>query len=422
MGREIAGQPVQGPVKIGPGRWGQVVAGGGLLLFLGLIYAWSIFVPQLQAEFDWSRAQLSMAFTICMAMFCIGGFVAGLLSKRFSTGMLLRVCAVLVLMGFGIASRVHSLAGIYICYGCFVGFGVGIAYNTLISTVTKWFPDRTGFVSGVMLMGFGMGGMVLGTVCTALMEAIGWRSTFLGIAVVYAALVLVCSFLIKAPPTGYAEGIAANAQFPAGPQKKSAAVQGKNFTTKGMLSTASFWLFFIWATVLTSAGLALIGHASPAAMDMGATVGAAAFYAGLISLCNGLGRMISGVVFDKIGRLRTMAIVSAGFILSGVILMLAQRSGSVPLLVVGYVATGLSYGGVMPCNSTVVSQFYGREHYAMNFSMINMNILIASPLGPMLAATLQGGSGNYFTTFIAISAFGVCALLLNFFIKQPSQK
>lgn len=391
-------------------RWLYVAAGFVLLLFLGLIYAWSIFVAPLEAEFGWSRSQTSMAFTICMCMFCIGGFVAGLLSRRWPASLAIRLCAVFVLAGFLLTSRVNTLPGLYISYGCFVGFGVGLAYNAVISTVTKWFPDKTGFISGLLLMGFGFGGMVLGTASTSLMGSIGWRSTFACIAVVFFALIVAASFLIKPPPADLALPAAETAR------KETPA---DDFETREMLRLPAFWMIFLWAVLLTAGGLALIGHASPCAVDMGVAPATAAFYAGLISIFNGFGRVTVGAVFDRLGRRLTMLLVSSGFILSGLVLLLALTRGSVPLLVAGYVCAGLSYGGVMVCNSTVTGRFFGRKHYSMNFSMVNMNILVASPLGPYLAGVLQGVSGSYLTTCMTIAVFGGVSFLINLFIRQP---
>lgn len=387
-------------------RWLFVAVGFILFLLLGLIYAWSIFVAPLERDFGWSRSETSLAFTICMCMFCIGGFVSGLLSKTKTPGLVLRLCAICVLIGFVLTSRIHTLTGLYIGYGGFVGVGVGLAYNAVISTVTKWFPNKAGLVSGILLMAFGFGGMVLGTVNNALMATVGWRSTFLGIGVVFFVIIACFSFILKQPSGAT---LAAAAVHP----------ESKDFTTREMLAQSSFYLFFIWAVLLTAAGLALIGHASPIAMDMGIVPAKAALYVGFISIANGLGRVIVGAVFDKLGRRRTMTLVPIGFILSGGTLVAAIILRNEAFLIAGYICTGLSYGGIMPCNSTVTWKFFGRAHYSMNFSMITLNVLIASPLGPYLAGVLQEASHSYLTTFIVMAASGAAAMVLNFIIRQP---
>lgn len=390
-------------------RWIYAINGIITLVFLGLIYAWSIFVAPLEAEFGWSRSETSMAFTICMSCFCIGGFAAGMIAKKKLPSFIMRLCAICVVIGFVTTAQINSLIALYITYGVFVGFGVGLAYNAIISTVTMWFPKSKGFISGLLLMGFGFGGMLLGTVGTACIQHFGWRMAFVGIGITLGVLILISSFLVKLPE-GTIDSSTAET-------KKT--ISQYEYTTKQMLATTSFWKFFLWAIVLSASGLAMIGHAVPYAIDMGVTAGKAAAFAGIISLFNGAGRVITGAFFDKFGQRKTMMIVSFGFIITGSVLMISLKTGSVAILIAGYILTGLSYGGIMPCNSTVISMFYGQQNYAMNFSMINMNIIFASMLGPYLAGVLHTMSGSYFTTFGTMLLFGVIALILNMLIKTP---
>jgi OFA family oxalate/formate antiporter-like MFS transporter len=366
----------------------------------------------LEAEFGWNRQATSLTFTISMSAFCIGGLMAGLLAGKLSSGWIIRLCGAFVLAGFGLASRINTLQGLYVCYGLCVGLGVGLAYNVVISTVTRWFPEKTGFVSGLLLMGFGLGSMVFGTASTLLIGLFGWRAVFAGIAAVYFLLIMACSFVVYPPKKNF---------MPESLKGKSNGTNiSRDYTTKEMLSDVYFWLYFIWAICLSAGGLAVIGHASPFAVDMGAAVSTAAFYAGLISVFNGIGRLVFGLLFDRAGRRLTMLIVSLGLIVTAFILTLALRLNSIPLLVIGYICAGLSYGGIMPCNSTVINKYYGPKHYPMNFSIITMNILVASPLGPFLAGSLQRLSGSYASTLYVLIIFGFLAVLLSQIIRQKN--
>lgn len=391
-------------------RWLYVFTGFILLLCLGLIYAWSIFVAPLEADFGWSRSETSLAFTICMCMFCIGGLAAGFLSKKFKNYVILSLCAVFVLIGFISASQINTLTGLYITYGVCVGFGIGLSYNAVLSTVTKWFPDKGGLISGILLTGFGLGGMVLGTACTALINVFGWRLLFRGIGLVFFVLIIICACIIKPPSADFI--------IPQNTIKKKKAESARDFTTGEMLRNVPFWLIFVWAVLLTSGGLTIIGHASPIAVDMGLTTSTAAIFVGLISVFNGCGRIVFGTLFDILGNKKTMLMISLGFIVSGIILMASLYFENLILLAAGFIILGLSYGGIMPTNSTIISQFYGTKNYSTNFSMITMNVLLASPLGQLLGG-LQGSSGSYFMTFLIITILGVVSILINKFIRKP---
>jgi OFA family oxalate/formate antiporter-like MFS transporter len=188
-------------------KWIQLCIGSLLLLLLGLIYAWSIFRPPLGEMFEaWTDTELSVTFTISMSFFCLGGFFSGLLLQRMRARGVLLLAAAMLLIGFGGASALDagdaakSLTMLYIFYGVACGTGAGLGYNSIISSVVGWFPDRPGMASGVLLMGFGMGGMLLGGVVSVLSERFGLPATFIALAALMAASLSVGSFFI-APPS-----------------------------------------------------------------------------------------------------------------------------------------------------------------------------------------------------------------------------
>ena len=171
--------------KTNANRWIILIMGMIILLFLGLIYGWSIFRAPLSEFFpDWNTSQMSMAFTVSMIFFCLGGFFSGQMLKKVSHKVLLAGAAVVLFIGFfGVSmldtgNSAKSLIMLYLMYGVLGGGGVGIGYNCVISTVNKWFPDKAGLASGVMMMGFGLGGIVLGGVVNVLIGSVGLFATF----------------------------------------------------------------------------------------------------------------------------------------------------------------------------------------------------------------------------------------------------
>ncbi|ROT91967.1 MFS transporter [Gordonibacter urolithinfaciens] len=182
-------------------RMRYLAAGVLSLLFLGLIYSWSNFSSAIGQEFGWDRESMRLVFTLSIITFCFGGFFGAKLNERLSFRATLLVAAVLLAGGFaGTAAAVDAggLPVLYVGYGVLCGAGCGIAYNTVIATVNAWFPDRVGFSSGALMMGFGIGGLVLGTAAAACIEVAGWRAVFVGLAVLI-ALVLVATTLVVRP-------------------------------------------------------------------------------------------------------------------------------------------------------------------------------------------------------------------------------
>ena len=394
--------------KLKKARWGYLLLGVVLLLFLGLIYAWSVFRAPLEAEFGWSKAQTSVTFSISMMMFCLGGLAGGILTGKKGHRVTLVCCAACLFIGFAAASRVNSLMGIYLSYGVFCGFGVGLGYNTAISLTVRWFPDKQGLVSGVTLMGFGFGGMLLGTLGARMITTLGWRTTFLIFAVVFAVIVLVCAFVLRRAEDGFVAAMAA------GTGGKQAAYEELDW--RQMLRRRNFWLCLVWAVILSAAGLAIINESTTyAATFVGGDLTRAAALAGIVSIANGVGRVISGQLFDMTGYRTTMLSVSVLYLAAAGVLTLSLKTGSVPVLAAAFLLTGLGYGGVPPLNSAFTARFFGREHYAVNFSIMNMNLIAASYLGPVC------GGGSYAGTFTAIAAFAVAGAVITLLIRKPDR-
>ena len=178
------------------------VVGVAVMLFAGFVYAWSILSAPIAADFpQWTNAQLSLTFTICMAFFCLGGMAAGVLSKRIPVRFNVIISAVLFLVGFFLTSRVQSLLLLYVSYGVLCGTASGFAYNSVMNVMPRWFPDRQGLISGILLMGFGASSMIIGSAFTSLTpsSAGAWRSSLLFMGVLMAVILLVGSFFLIPP-------------------------------------------------------------------------------------------------------------------------------------------------------------------------------------------------------------------------------
>lgn len=385
-------------------------------LFLGLIYAWSLFRAPFSEVFKtWTVAQMSMTFTISMIMFCLGGLIGGQLGKKFGVKVRILIAAVLLLVGFFMVSTLNpadasgSLMKLYIFYGIFGGGGVGIGYNAVITTITKWFPDKVGLASGIMLMGFGLGGLALGSVVTKFIAGIGIFSTFKLLAIAIFVVLLVAAIIIKAPeaPT-------------AGASKTAAADDNTHhYTSAEMMKTSRFWIFFLWAIALNSAGLMVINSAA----NISVAYGGSAVLGMIVSLFNGAGRIVAGNNFDRFGR-KTSSIVNNIFmIIAGALLFAGGVSHSLILVVIGLIFVGLSYGGTPTITSAYVNKAFGAKYFATNFSIANFSLIPAAIIGPIISAKLlEAAGGKYDSNFRALIVFTLVALALWIGLNIASKK
>ena len=399
-------------------RWVYAIVGVIVLLFAGLVYAWSVLSTPIAAEFTgWTKAQLSLTFTLVMILFCIGSLLCGLLAGKLSAKNAVRVSAVLFLAGFFIASRCQSPITLYLGFGLLCGLASGLAYNGVMSTMVKWFPDKPGLISGVLLMGFGGGSFLIGKLYQAWTPAGigGWRTSFVVLGIICCVVLAVCSFFFVAPGADFT--------VPAGKGGRAVAAPREDIKPAVMLKRPAFWLYYVWAIAVSAAGLALISQASGVVWEASAdqTAASVATIVGLISICNAVGRVLFGGMYDKFGRSLSMQLVNGLFVLTSVVLLLAMSSRSVMVVIIGFVIGGLAYSGVTPTNSAFCRAYFGPTSYPVNFPLINSNLIFAS-FGSTISGALYDASGSYSSTFFLIIGLAVAGILCSLAISAIDRK
>ena len=398
-------------------RWTYAVIGVVTLLFAGLIYAWSVMSKSIAASRpDWTATQLSLTFTIVMALFCTGGLIAGILSKKVNPKLYIIVSGVFFVAGFFIASLTgDSPALLYIGFGVICGLGAGFAYNAVLSTMSLWFPDKQGLISGILLMGFGLSSFIIGKVYAAVTPSDGsdqWKMTFRILGIIVLVVMLVCfNFFVK-PSEDY--------HVPGATEKKVVKEPALDIPPTQMVKKPAFWLYYIWAILLSAAGLVLVSQASGIATQVGPNVsdGNIATVVGLISILNGIGRVIFGAIFDKKGYRMAMILDMIIMVIAGLILILALTTGNFLFIILGFLIGGLAYGGVMPTNSAIISDFFGRTNYPVNYSLVNTNLIIAS-FASTIAGKLYDASHSYMAPIMLMIGVTVAGFIVSLGIRRP---
>ncbi|MBQ1245947.1 MAG: MFS transporter [Clostridia bacterium] len=397
-------------------RWLYLVLCTVALSFAGVIYAWSILKAPLAEAFGWQDTALALNFTLTMCAFCLGGFLGSRVSRAVGVNVSVMGAGLLAGGGFALASLMNgSIILLYITYAGMAGLGIGIAYNVIISTVSAWFPDKRGFCSGCLLMGFGLTSLAYGSLIDGLManESIGWRGTFLLFGGVMAALLVITGLLLRKPSSGVV--------FPATCGKKGKrceSFEGKDLSPAEMLARPSFWLTFIYMTCLIAVGNSVISFARDLAISTGATAALATTLVGVLSACNGVGRILTGALFDAAGRRFTMIAANLLTIVAAALTLVAVMCNSLLLCIVGLCLTGLSYGACPTVASAFTSAFYGQKHFATNYSILNFNLCVASFVATACAG-LRASTGSFTAPFGLLLGLASVALILNLCVRRP---
>lgn len=394
----------------------MLIIGVFSMIFSGVIYAWSILKTPLADELNFATSDLALNFTLTMCFFCLGGLLGSFMSKKLGVAISVISAGLMAGLGFVLTGLFTNGSAplLYLTYALMAGGGIGIVYNVIISSVNAWFPDKKGFCSGCLMMGFGASTLILGNIADAMfkIEGLGWRNTYIILGIALGLSLLVTGLLLKRPTEHdilpeATKTVANDEDF-----------ERKDYSPVEMLRRFSFWRAFVLLICLTAVGSSVISFARDLSISVGADAGLATTLVGVLSICNGLGRIITGKTFDVLGRRKTMIAANVITIFAAGVTLLAVYLTSLPLCIIGLCLTGLSYGSSPTVSSAFTSAFYGTKHFPTNFSIMNFNLTFASFVATACAALLTATNG-YTAPFILLLALSSVALILNFSIKKP---
>lgn len=378
-----------------------------LLLFLGLVYAWSVFKKPLAMEFGWSDGMLTWTFTICMSFFCLGGFFAAKITKRIKHQIVVLGSGITIFIGFFLASNMTHIWQLYIYYGIMIGFSVGTVYNCVLSTGNRWFAKNAGMMSGIFLMCFGSGSLIFGPLSTALMNKIGWSKTFVILGILFVIVFFITSFQVAPPNENYVLKT-----------EEKVSTSDNDIKALEMIKHKNFWFYITWSTLFSAVGLGLVGQVFTISSSFHMSDMTSSYMVSLVAVCNGIGRFFFGTIYDMKGRKLTMNIISFGTIIGVVLLSIAVKN-NLPILLYGaFIFMGFGYGGITPNNSNFIRNFFGTENYPMNFSIVNFNLLVSVFIGQYVGSKLYMLTGTYFYSAIAMLVLCIVGFICNVFIKD----
>ena len=390
-------------------RWLPIVGGISMNLALGSLYAWSVFVTPLEAEFGWTRTETSWVFTIAIVTFALSFVVAGRIQDQRGPRICAVIGATLVGLAFFLASFTSSLAYLCVAFGFVVGAGNGFGYATPIPVGSKWFPDKRGLVIGLMVAGYGGGSAIVIPVAEALIDGVGWRATFRILAVVLFLMCMLGTLLLKNPPAGYR---------PEGWTPKPAPERSeRDIPTAEMLGMPAFYFLWVAYCLGTTAGLMTISQLVPFAASAGMAAGVAGLFGAIGSAS---GRILSGWLSDLVGRLTTLRIMIFVSALAMPALFIWREEAILFYLLVAVVYW--CFGAQLSVFATTSADFFGTRHLGLNYGLLFTAYGVAGLLGPVIAGRVFDAFDDYRYAFFVAAGLAVIALLSISLARPPSRE
>lgn len=385
-------------------RWFRVAGGVAMNLCFGAAYAFSIFLAPLQREFGWTRAQVSLAFTLSIAFIAVGVLAGGRWHDRRGPAPVALTGALLFSAGILLSRHTQTLWWLYACYGVLVGFAGGVGYVCPLAVGMKWFPEKRGLVTGIMVMGYGAGGALIAPLAGLLLHRYGWRDTFSLLGLGFLVITTAGSFFLRNPPEGWKP----DGWSPPSAEEASFRTL-REYPPGKMLRTRTFYRMWLAYTLGTAAGLMVIGHLAAFAEGAGFSAREAALSVGILSVGNGLGRIGSGWISDHIGRTRTLALAMG---VTALLLLLETRVRTVPLLFGSVFLVGYCYGSQLAVFPSATADFFGIRNLGNNYGLLLTAWGTAGIIGPMAGGKIFDATNSYTAAFRIAAALAFLAAVV----------
>jgi OFA family oxalate/formate antiporter-like MFS transporter len=398
--------------------WRVTFAGMGINLALGILYTWSVISKGIPAEWNWTETDKSLPYMFACLVFSLVMVPAGRMQDKIGPRIVATIGGVLVGIGFFMASRTTSSFGYLLGFGVMAGAGIGFGYASATPPAVKWFgPKKTGLIAGVVVSGFGLASVYAAPLTNWLITHYGVQTATLILGIAFLIVVVVLAQLLAPPPAGYVPvGVTA--------ASSTTAVKKENFTPIEMLCTPQFYLMWFMYACGAGAGLMIISKLAAIA-SLQAKIEKGAVLVAIMAIGNGAGRIIAGMLSDKIGRKATLFLCFAVQAVSIILLSIAREGTvlvSLPVLSVLSALIGANYGANLCLFPSLTKDFYGLKNFGVNYGLV----FTAWGVGGFMLSFLAGKMYDKYKTF-EIAYYGACILLVLaaiavFTLKPPHRK
>lgn len=396
-------------------RWLILAASCFVTLCIGSLYAWSAFSAPMAEYLEVCTGKeiqsLAIVFTVANSVGPVTMISGGYVNDRLGPKWVLLIGGILFGAGMIGSGYATSVTGLIITYGLGVGLAVGMTYGTVVSNTVKFFPDKRGMAGGLITACYGASSVIVPPITTWLVQKYHVTTAFRVIGGVMMLVICLSAFVIQKCPEEIRKDTDANGD---------ASRESRQYAYYEMLKEPVFYLMLGILMCGAFAGLMITSQASSIAakmMDMPPVK--AAMVVSLLALFNMFGRLISGIMSDKIGAAGTMQITFALSIAATICLYFCNP-GNVTVFYISLSIVGFSFGSVMGIYPGFTAQQFGAKNNSVNYGIMFIGFALAGLFGPMVMNRIFEASGRYQPAFLAAALLACVGEILIYIFKKNS--
>ena len=384
-----------------------------MLIMWGTLYSFGVFFKPLLTEFGWTRAMTSSVFSLNMLLYGALAIVTGRLTDRIGPRIIITVCGFLLGLGYLLTSQIGSIWQLYLFYGVIVGIGMSGSYAPLVSTVARWFTRRRGLMTGIVVAGIGIGTVIFPPLASWSIANYGWRTSYLIVGIItLVSLISIAQFLKRDPsqmnlvPYGEREMAMNGLQL-----------EPRRYSFRQAIHTRQFWLICVINISFGFILLTIMVHIVPHATDLGISYTSAATILALGGGVSIAGRLVMGIVTDRIGG--RAALLSCFVLISAALLWLLV-SKELWMLYLFAVTFGFGYGGFAPLASLIIAEHFGLSAHGAILGITEFVFTVGSAIGPILAGQIFDITGSYQLAFFVCAALSIVELIFALLLRPTT--
>ena len=387
--------------------YGWVIVGAAMVVTcvgFGAMFSLGVFLQPMSEAMGWSRTGISTAALLNFLCMGVGSFFWGTLSDRIGTRAVVLIGGVLLGFGTVMASRAASLSQFQIYFGVVVGFAAGSLYAPLTATTTRWFTRNRSLAVALVSAGLGLGSTTTAPLARWIITNYDWRTAMLVIGDLAWLFIIPAALLVREPPA------------PATSDAPAAVAGGRELTVAQALRTPQFAVLALTYFACCAAHAGPIFHMVTYAIDHGVGAMAAATVLSAAGLASLSGKILCGLVADRVGAKRVLL---AGLALQAVAVSLYLVTRELSHFYAVALIFGFAYGGVMPLYAILVREYFGARIMGTTFGAVGFASTLGMALGPLAGGWLYDAFGSYFWLYIGSFGIGLGAVAIASTFRPP---